>query len=196
MTKQTEITEKDIQKALKRPNDFGYFGSNPDMFKTWSLGPVILTRDSRLVDESNASAIKKTLEAIPEIKEDWDILSANHWACGWVEHLTFRVLDPDGSPSRVFREIKALFDAIESYPILDESDYSDREYQATVENIENNGRSFIKENPPEGWASQVFSWFWDNDQSAVESTDDQGGYPSDKQLKEALGALGLLDSND
>jgi len=49
---------------------------------------------------------------------------------------------------------------------------------------------------PDGWESAVFSWFWDNDQSAVENCDDQGGYPSEDQLREAFDALGYQSTDD
>ena len=43
---------------------------------------------------------------------------------------------------------------------------------------------------PEGWESEVFSWFWDHRQSAVENRDDQGGYPEEDDLRAAFDALG------
>jgi hypothetical protein len=46
---------------------------------------------------------------------------------------------------------------------------------------------------PEDWSRKVFSWLWDNDQRAVESVDDGGGYPPDDSMKDCLKALGWLD---
>jgi len=43
---------------------------------------------------------------------------------------------------------------------------------------------------PDDMAGQLLSWFWDNDQSAVENCDDQGGWPTDEQMAEALTELG------
>jgi len=49
---------------------------------------------------------------------------------------------------------------------------------------------------PDDWAEQVFSWLWDNDQTAVESYDDQGGRPSDEEIEEACDALGFEREDD
>ena len=43
---------------------------------------------------------------------------------------------------------------------------------------------------PEGWEEAVYEWLSDNDPSAVENRDDQGGYPSEEQLRKAFESLG------
>ena len=63
---------------------------------------------------------------------------------------------------------------------------------ATLENIKQCGKSFVVDNAPEGWEGECFSWFYENNQGAVESRDDQGGYPSDDEMKACLAALGYL----
>ncbi len=93
----------------------------------------------------------------------------------------------------LFREYCRLMDRYSQYPVLSEEDHSRREYEATLENIVEVGRRFLRDDAPDDWASQCFSWFWDNDQSAVESRDGGGGYPSDDEIQTALLALGLLD---
>ncbi len=60
--KRVDITEKDIKDALAMPRDFGYSGHLP-IGESWSLGPVVLTRDSDLLEESNHAALIKHLEA-------------------------------------------------------------------------------------------------------------------------------------
>ena len=42
----------------------------------------------------------------------------------------------------------------------------------------------------------MFSWFWDHNQRAVENRDDQGGYPSEDELREAFDALGFEQIED
>jgi hypothetical protein len=80
------------------------------------------------------------------------------------------------------------------YPILDEEDYSNREYEATFENIADAAWRLKNEyDLPEDWQSAVYSWFADNDYSAIENVDDQGGYPSEEQLKEAFRTLGYQE---
>jgi hypothetical protein len=190
-------TQQWIAQALKRPSDFGYRGDNGQMFQTWSLGPVIQHRDSDLLEKSNAKSIIKTLESDPSLEGDWELVSCSHWGVGWVEHLSFRVIDEDEKPSRVARVIKGLFDAMEEYPILDDEDHSRMEYEATLENIqEHYRRGGLKDDAPDDWASQMFSWFWDNDQSAVENCDGQGGYPDDAQFEKCARDLGFWDTSE
>ena len=114
----TDITEKDIKEALSRPSYFGYHGNLP-LFETWSLGPVIRTRDSNLLEESNANELEKLLEKDESLEDEWDIVGANHWAVGWVDHLAFRVVDENGEPTRIFRIVKGWFDFLRKvYRIL------------------------------------------------------------------------------
>lgn len=186
-----------ISEALQRPSDFGYRGDNDEIFITWSLGPVIQHRDSDLIQKSNAKAMIETLEGDPSLADDWEVCSCGHWAVGWVEQLSFRVVDKDGKPSRVARVIKGMLDSIEEYPLLDEEEHSRMEYDATLENIENHYSSRkLREDAPEGWASQMFSWFWDNMQTAVEDSDGQGGYPSDEQFEACARELGYWDTSE
>jgi len=102
----------------------------------------------------------------------------------------------EGQITEAFRTYHELFEAMENYPVLDESDYSNREYQATLENIGLSARSLKNDyDLPDEWESEVFSWFWENNQSAVENRDDQGGWPSEDNLREAFESLGyeLID---
>lgn len=193
MNTNREITPAEIKEALARPPSFGYMGDNREMFKTWAIGPVIRHRDSTLLTQSNADAIVKMLEEKPEFADQWEITGCGHWAVGWVDHLSFRAIDEHGNPTEVFRFIASIFDALEDYPVLDECDYSEREYNATIENIEEIGKSFVSDDAPESWVGDVYGWLSDNNCNALESSDDQGGYPSDDDMKECLGALGYLD---
>ncbi len=186
-----EITEKDVREALKQPSDFGHHSDLP-LFETWSLGPVILSRDSKLLEQSNHDALIRHLESDPSLADDWQILTVNHWAVGWVEHLAFRAVDDHGAPTRMMRVVKDWFDHLADYPVADDSDYSEKEYEATLKNIEDVGSRFVKSRAPKNWPSKVFKWFWDNDESAVENRNGDGGYPSDEQMKAALRALKLM----
>ena len=97
-----------------------------------------------------------------------------------------------GEITPAFQRYHELATAMEEYPILDESDYSEREYEATLENIPIAGWRLQNEYElPDDWVGQVYSWFSDNDQSAIENTDDQGGWPTEEQLAEAFTALGF-----
>lgn len=103
--KHGEITPAMMAEALKRPSSFAYWGRD-EMFETWSIGPVILTRDSSLRDQSNFNAIKKGLEEDSKrgiiSDNNWAIERSTFWGSDWVEHLTFRVIGDDGGPTNEF----------------------------------------------------------------------------------------------
>jgi len=188
-----DITEQDIKDALNRPGDFGLSPNHEhydEMFYTWSLGPVIRHRDSGLLEESNADALEKHLNEDETLENDWEITSCNHWAVGWCDHLSFKVLDGNGEPSRIFRVITEWFNALSDYPVANESDYSEREYEATLENISSEGSILFLEDSPDGWEGEVFGWLWDNNQSAIAASDYNGGYPERKEIMQALIGLG------
>ena len=84
-----------------------------------------------------------------------------------------------------------LMEQLDGYPILDEEDYSERELDATLENITDAAWRVKHEYTlPDGWEGDVYSWLSDNRQSAVENRDDQGGYPEEDDLRAAFAALG------
>lgn len=155
-------------------------------------------RDSGLLDQSNAEAIEKEMELFIE-NGTAHHESHNHWACGWINGYSVRVVDENGNITDAARKICELKMAMEEYPVLDESDYSEREYNETINNISNNAYRFVSQeildNDDIDWVGDLFTWFWDNDQSEVESYDDHGGYPSDKGYKKALKKLGYLASD-
>lgn len=147
------------------------------------------TRDSTLMEESNAHTIA---EALKPFLGSGDLQEAHfsHWACGWVDGYLIRVFK-DGKLMPALEKYYELHSAMEDYPVLDEEDYSKREYDATIENIKWEGRDLVRNRVPKDWAEQVFSWLFDNNQEAVESQDDQGGYPTKDNVLEALKALRL-----
>lgn len=131
-----EQIKKWISDALERPGSFGLWREHPrydEMFQTWSLGPVIETRDSDVLDRANAEALRRHLATDPTLADDWYLTEANHWAVGWVTHLSFRVVDPDGTPSRMARVVREWFDALADYPIANESLHSEMECEAAEE---------------------------------------------------------------
>lgn len=148
-------------------------------------------RDSGLLDQSNASVIEKALEPFTE-GDDPDVVfeSHSHWAVGHVDGASIRVYDGDGNITEAFRVYFELLEQKDAYPLLDEADYSQREYDATLENIEEAAwkvkRDFVL---PEGWVSQVYSWLSDNDPSQLENVDDRGGWPDEEPLRAAFKAL-------
>ena len=77
------------------------------------------------------------------------------------------------------------------YPVLDEEDYSAKEYEATITNIVDSAWRVKRDyDLPEGWEAEVYSWLSDHDQREIENRDDQGGYPSEEALRRAFDGLG------
>jgi len=140
-------------------------------------------RDSDLLEQSNADAIRKALE---QFGDDVRLETFSHWAVGWIDAVAVRVSGPDSKETEAYRTLCEIIDRLAEYPVLDETDYSEREHEATLKNIKDSfyqvNEEVDSEKLPEDWTCSALSWFWDNDQSAVENTDDRGGYPNRDQL--------------
>jgi hypothetical protein len=146
-----------------------------------------------LLAQSNEQGINEALQQYTE-GDDPDVVFEchSHWAVGHVDGASIRVFRPDGNITDAFRELCRINERLEDYPVLDEEDFSRREYEATLENYSSEmwGR---RSDLPDGWESQVYSHFSDNGMYGyVESRDDQGGYAPREKIVEALTALGLL----
>ncbi len=150
-------------------------------------------RDSGLLAQSNHDEIAKRLEPFTE-GDDPDVVaeSHSHWAVGYVDGYSIRVFGKDGSITDAFLEYARIQNQRADYPVLNEEDYSQREYDATLENYRSEMWGIEKE-LPEGWESEVFSWFCDNGHDRfTENRDDQGGWAQREKIIEALQGVGLL----
>lgn len=148
-------------------------------------------RDSDLLDQSNAHAISEALAPFAE-GDDPDVVfeSHGHWAVGHVNGFSVRVYR-DGEITDAFRAYHDLAERLADYPILDETAYGEREFEATIANIgEAAWRLKGEYDLPDGWEGEVYSWCSDNRQRAVENRDDRGGYPEEADLRVAFEALG------
>ena len=115
----------------------------------------------------------------------------------WLLSIELYVYRRDGEITDAFKAYHELCERLADYPILNEEDYSRREYEATLENITDSAWQLKNEYElPDGWEPEVFSWFWDHNQSAVENKDEQGGYPSEDDLRAAFAALGYEQVED
>jgi hypothetical protein len=148
-------------------------------------------RDSGLLALSNAHVTARAMEPFTEGDEpDVVMESHDHWAVGHVDGFSIRVYR-DGEITDAFKTYHGLAERLADYPILDENDYGEREYVATVENIADAAWRLKDEHElPDGWEGDVYSWLSDNRPSAVENRDDQGGYPEENDLPDAFAALG------
>lgn len=147
-------------------------------------------RDSGLLEQSNAEQIQESLaEFIDGDDPDVVVESHNHWAVGHVDGFSIRVFR-DGEITDAFRTLHGLLTQLEDYPILDEDDYSEREYDATIANIVNASYRIKSDYElPEHWEYDVYGWLSENEPSEIENTSDQGGYPSEAAIKRAFQRL-------
>lgn len=152
-------------------------------------------RDAGLLDQSNHAEIAKLLSSFKE-GDDPDVVaeSHSHWAVGYLEGFSIRVYGKDGCITDAFKEFCGIKERLGDYPILNESEYSEREYAATLENYRSEMWA-VREELPEGWEAEVYSWFGDHGHVRfTENRDDQGGYAPKENITEALHELGLLPS--
>jgi hypothetical protein len=186
------IAEHTIEQAAKEAvgnwQEFDSFAwDGPDDSDQYTI-VYTENRDSGLLEQSNAEAIAEALQGFDDVRAEHH----NHWAVGWIDGYAIRVYR-DGDITAAFR---AWFDVVQrlaDYPVLDEQNYSNKEYENTLENICNEAHRANRNDSyvlPDDYADQTYSWLWNNNQSAVENTDDQGGYPSESELQEAWDALG------
>ncbi len=150
-------------------------------------------RDAGLLAQSNEQAINKRLEPFSE-GDDADVVFErhSHWAVGHVDGLSIRVFGCDGTITDAFREFCRIKESLEDYPILDEQDYGERQYEATLENYRTEVWG-LWHDLPGGWEAKVHAWFSDHGYDRyTENHDDQGGYAPAEAITEALQDLGLL----
>jgi hypothetical protein len=93
-----------------------YGGREPSGFMSGGFGQH---RDSNPLEVSNFEAARKVYaDAGVEARAD----SFNHWAVGWVEELIVPITRASVAT------LEGLRERIESYPVLDDEDFSQREW--------------------------------------------------------------------
>lgn len=167
----------------------------PDDAENWCL-VYTHNRDSDLLEESNADAIRTELEPF---MESGDVRSEHHghWACGWIDGYAIRVFDDAGEVTEAFRTWCYLKERLADYPLLDEEDFSRKEFEAALEAIESEGRRHVRDDAPTDWSGEVYSWLSDNEADyphELENRDGTGAYPSEDAIRAALLDLAFLDA--
>lgn len=200
MATQQHIDWSDVEQAAEEMagnwRDFECFvwsrGYDLEDADTWAIW-YTSHRDAGLLAQSNEEAINKRLVSFTE-GDDPDLVleSHSHWAVGHVDGFSVRVFRQDGTITDAFREFCSIKEQLVAYPVLDEQDYSEREYEATLENYR--GELWrLRDELPAGWESEVYSWFSNHGfDEFTENRDDQGGWAPREKIKEALESSGLL----
>jgi hypothetical protein len=185
--------DKKIKALLQRTIGFG------DMFKTWTLGPIIRRRDASILSQANEKTIKDMLNSKPEFKSKWRLTTRFVPAFGWVEHLSYEVVDTNGNFSDIAQWIEDNYHAqLQCCPILDDELYSKMEYEATLDNIKNAVQCYrskdhaVIDHLPKNYTEILYGWFVGHYPQAVENYDGLGGYPNNDELTRALYANAWL----
>ena len=92
--------------------------------QNWLVMPCGQNRDSGCLDQSNFETATTMLGGEGENVE---IHRFGHWACGWFEIIIVR---PDTPQAEIAENIDC---ALADYPVLDDSDFSEREWNAATE---------------------------------------------------------------
>ena len=130
-----EIIKK-AKQSLTRPDDFGWWGGD-EMFVTWGFAGINLRLNAGdILEESNFHVITKDL--MNKYPDDFEIVGCNHWAWGSMDQLTVRVLNDEANHDDIdIEDVTAAFaallewhDALADYPVADEMDFSEREYES------------------------------------------------------------------
>jgi len=151
---------------------------------------------SGLIDLSNQKVMTDRLAMYAE-GDDPDLVFENHshWVVNSLTGFSLRVFRADGSPTPAFEEFCRIHEAVDGYPILDEQEYSDREYEATLDNYR--GEMWrLRGELTDGWEGEVYGWFSDHGHdNFTENRDDQGGWAPREEIIKALRHLGRLPTN-
>lgn len=108
-------------------------GDDPDDAdrSAWLVVPIIRTRDSGALDVSNFVTMERRLAEVDPDGADHESHRFGHWGPGWFEILIVR------PGTQAAQEAADAADALADYPILDESDLSEREAEAADEDWNN-----------------------------------------------------------
>jgi len=119
------------------PTAFDSAGAFLDDRDDWRVMPVMQTRDSGPYDVSNFETAQKILD---DSKADYEVHRFGHWGPGWFEII---LIDPSSAHSMT--AAGEIVCSLADYPVLDEDDLSDREYEDFLESWSSWGcRDFIR----------------------------------------------------
>lgn len=191
---QNYTISKLAEMALKKPDDFGYWGSE-DMFKTWGFAGHDKSRDSNIMEQSNFKVITEDL--MDKYPNDFKIENFTHWAVGYVDRLICRILIDESKgcdEDNITESFKASMnwhDQINDYPIADESDYYDRLQDEAIDYIKNMADYLLLviDTGKYGWAETIY--FRLTHDLNFEFNVDADQYPNDNKILEAVLKSGL-----
>lgn len=132
-------------------------------------------------------------------RDDVYDISVSHWAVGWAEMVIVRVvIDPTLPEDELFDEdnihpaFKEAMELLETvtlqYPVLDDMDMSELEWEESCENVKNEAPSWAQPTEGHDWG-EVVGWMHDND---IYGGDDNTWFSED-EIAQACWDLGFID---
>lgn len=119
-----------------RPTAFDCVGLGLPDNQDWLVVPTARNRDSGELDQSNFDA---ALKALGGEGENVEVHRFGHWGPGWFEII---IVKPNTPEATIAEQLES---SLADYPVLDESDFSNRELEAYQEGWDNYGRrDFIR----------------------------------------------------
>lgn len=109
------------------PTQFDSRGAFLPDREEWLVGPCSRTRDSDTLTESNFASLLEILGKTDPEGDNWEVHRFGHWGPGWFEIV---LIKPETPAAERAEEVTR---ALEDYPVLNEDDYSIREFEAACE---------------------------------------------------------------
>ena len=186
---------RQIVAESKHIPDFGYHGSL-DLGITWAF-TFSVHRDSDRLSRSNWEVISEDM--LKKHPATVEITHCGHWAVGWIDHLTVKMIDKNGRITRAGIDVLDWLERLDGYPVADEDHFSrlefDENYDNALESIRSETyRSDLVDDLPDNWKGLVYEWIHDNNMPALEDSE-QGneGWLDSEAINEACEALGYLE---
>jgi len=195
------LIERGIELAgnWKKFNSFSWSRCDEDQIDNWFIYSAS-HRDSDLIAQSNYDVLCSDLKEY-EFNKTNDVCDItfetfNDWAYGYTNNICVRVFEDANRVivTPAFAMICELLDAILEYPILDEEDYSEKQYEAAMTNIHSFGSSWLsrnahryemKEKFVNDWEERIYRYFRKEFPEVLED-DQNAGCASDSKYEEAF----------
>lgn len=129
-------------------------------YGSWGVLYSRCPKISELIDDSNFEAIEAQLNAFDPDGESWANLYFGHWASD-VESLLVELLDSSGAITPIATLAYEIMESLERYPVLDDDDFSRREWEQLEESFDDAWRYCDVIDTPEN-KEKVWQWIRDN----------------------------------
>lgn len=191
-TVQQQFTPEAFRGNWQRRDSFSWF-VRPDDAEEFGLW-ILSHRDSGLLYRSNEAVIRRLMRPY-EASGDVLFLIFNHWAYGYTHEIAVRAYRPGTQQTtEAFDAFAEIVARLEDYPVLDDGDYGEKEYESALEGIRLSllGGEIKADRLPDGWEHEVYNWLSEYEPSEMENRDDQGAFPSRESVLRALSAMNLI----